>query len=161
MRKSTAAILALAALTVGAAACGSEPDSDSSAPAGAPPTTATGDAATPKTPDATTTTTKPRVKIKAQADCQTYAAFSIGYSAVAFANPEQREDVITKFQPLVEALKAETPQFAGEIDTINFLATKSANVGLTPEEQEQLRGAFAPITEWNTTTCLIQPGEEG
>lgn len=148
--------VAVAALALTAAACGTQPKTDSASGDGdASPTTAK--AATTTAPKQTTTT-KPKPKIKAQPDCQTYAAFSIGYSAVTFAKPEQKEEVVAKFQVLVDKLKQETPQFAAQIDTINFLTTKQATSALTPEDKTALNEAFAPITEWNKTTCVIEPG---
>ena len=148
--------VALAALALAAVACGTQPKTDSASGDDAAPTTAKA-AASSTTAPKQTTTTKPKAKIKAQPDCQAYAAFSIGYSGLSFAKPEQKADVLAKFQVLVDKLKQETPQFTAQIDQIMFLMTKQANGALTPEDKQLLTDAFKPLSEWNTATCVIPP----
>ena len=79
------------------------------------------------------------------------------YSGLAFAKPENKQDAVQKFQVLVEKMKQETPQFAAQIDSINFLITKEATTPLTPEDKAVLAESFKPLSEWNATTCVIPP----
>lgn len=150
--------VAVAALALTAVACGTQPKTDNASGGGdASSTTAGGGASSTTAAPKQTTTTKPKAKVKNQPDCLTYAMFSIGYSGLAFAKPEAKQDAVAKFQVLVDKMKQETPQFAAQIDSINFLVTKQATTPLTPEDKTVLSDSFKPLTEWNAATCVIPP----
>lgn len=149
--------VAVAALALTAAACGTQPKTDSASSDSSSTSTRADASASSTTAPKQTTTTKPKAKIKNQPDCMTYSMFSIGYSGLAFAKPENKQDAVQKFQVLVEKMKQETPQFAAQIDSINFLVTKEATTPLTPEDKTVLAESFKPLSEWNATTCVIPP----